>query len=223
MSEESKSEDPESQVQEQPRVDEEDAAPALNLDGLLGRDDDRGESPAGGPSTMQWLQDELGDEEVEANAVLVPKNRRGEYGSRDYLRNLAAATEPLDPKMGVPSHFVRMRDGETEIGNASKTQLIQEIFVSNLQKVESAMLRAEAYDMMAVFLVPTVRDAGKKIPSEKFNNDGRNLFVHWDSMTWENVCSWQRAINSWGVEDDRTSSKWEQSFLYRSSTIKLHE
>ena len=55
--------------------------------------------------------------------------------------------------MGVPSHFVRSRDGETDAGNQTKHQYIQEIFVSNIEKVENAMMRAESYDMMAIFMV----------------------------------------------------------------------
>lgn len=64
--------------------------------------------------------------------------------------------------MGVQLHFVSTHDRETENGNSAKHQFIQEIFVSNLDKVERAMLRAEAYDTMAISVVPMIRDAVKK-------------------------------------------------------------
>ena len=127
---------------------------------------------------LEWLETEISDDIVEASAVLVPKHRRGIFGSRDYLRNLDAATTPLDPKMGVPSHFVSSCDDETETGNQTKSQLIEEVFVSNNDKLQQALLRVEYYDMMAVFMVPTVRSKYGTKPNEIFNNDGKNLFLH---------------------------------------------
>ncbi len=60
-------------------------------------------------------------------------------------------------------------------------------------------------------------------PRDKFNNDGKNMFLHWDQMKWNNVCHWQSTINRWGSAEDRTSSRWAQSFLYKSSTQELRE
>ena len=87
---------------------------------------------------LKWLEIEISDEIVEASTVLVPKHRCGIYGSRDYLRNLDAATTPLDPKMGVLSHFVSSCDGETETGNQTKSQMIEEVYVSNHDKLQQA-------------------------------------------------------------------------------------
>ena len=42
-------------------------------------------------------------------------------------------------------------------------------------------------------------------------------------MRWEDVCLWQKTLNKWAGDDDRTSSKWAQSFLYKSSTLELSE
>ena len=174
-------------------------------------------------SGLEWLQDTLADDVVETNSVLVPKGRRGKPGDRDYNRNLDLATSPLDPKMGVPSHFVSSRDGETESGNQTKHQFIQEVFVSNFNKVEQAMLRAENYDMMDVFMVPSVKNKNARLPKDMFNDDGQNLFVHWDCLKWEHICLWQKAINRQTGPNDRTSSQWAQSFFYKSATQELRE
>ena len=191
----------------------------LNLDVDLVRSTDTPQRVSG----LEWLPDTLADDVVEANAVLVPKDRRGKPGDRDYNRNLDLATSPLDPKMGVPSHFVSSRDGETETGNQTKHQFIQEVFVSNFDKVDQAMLRAENYDMMDVFMVPSVKNKNARMPKDMFNNDGQNLFQHWDSLNWEQVCLWQKAINRQTGPNDRTSSQWSQSFFYKSSTQELRE
>ena len=95
--------------------------------------------------------------------------------------------------------------------------MIEEIFISNYDKLQQALLHVEYYDMMAVFVVPTVRSKYGTKPNKIFNNDEKNLFLHWDSFRWEDVCLWQETINKWGLDDGRTSSRWAQSFLYKSS------
>ena len=77
--------------------------------------------------------------------------------------------------------------------------------------------------MMSVFMVHTVRSKYGTKPNEIFNNDGNNLFLHWDLLRWEDVCLWQKTINKWALDDDRTSSRWAQSFLYKPSTLELRE
>ena len=49
------------------------------------------------------------------------------------------------------------------------------------------------------------------------------MFLHWYHMKWGNVCLWQKTLNKWSGDDDRTSIKWDQSFLYKSSTLELSE
>ena len=71
---------------------------------------------------------------------LFRKDRHGEFGSREYLRDFDAATVFLDPKMVVPLHFVSSHDGETESGNETGARYIQEVSVSNHDKLIQAML-----------------------------------------------------------------------------------
>ena len=200
-----------------------DTVPELDLEALHGSLARPNPNDTLKGAKLDWLKTEISDEIVQASTVLVPKHRRSTYGRRDYLRNLYAAATPLDPKMGVPSHVVSSCDGETETSNQTKSQMIEEVFVSNHDKFQQALLRVEYYDMMSVFMVPTVRSKYGTKPNKIFNNDGKNLFLHWDSLRWEDVCLWQKTINKWALDDDRTSSRWAQSFLYKSSTLELRE
>ena len=86
-------------------------------------------------SGLEWLPDTLADDVVEANSILVPKGRRDTPGNQDYNCNLDLATAPLDPKMGMPSHFIISCDSETESDNQTKHHFIQEVFVSNFDTV----------------------------------------------------------------------------------------
>ena len=196
---------------------------SLNLDEMLSSSGPTSNSAGARGDDIDWLEDEIADDAVERNAVLVPKKKRGDFGSRDYIRNLEAATSPLDPKMGVPSHFISSRDGETESGNQTKQQFIQEMFCSNFDKLEQALLRFENYDMIAIYMVPDVKNQSASKPSEMFGHQKKNMILHWDSMQWKNVCLWQRCLNKWASVEDRTSSRWAQSFLYKSSTQELRE
>ena len=102
------------------REEQEEEIPPLSDFAISNQDaqGERGQRNQG--NKMNWRDVELEDDDIDANVILVPKNRRGDFGSRDYLRNLESATAPLDPKMGVPLHFVSSCDGETDARNQMK-------------------------------------------------------------------------------------------------------
>ena len=134
-------ENPEEETESIPNEAEaDDTVPELDLEALHGSLARCNSNDKLKGAKLKWLKIEISDEIIEASAVLVPKHHRGTYGSRDYLRNLDATTTPLDPKMGVPSHFVSSCDGETETGNQTKSQMIEEVFVSNHDKLQQALL-----------------------------------------------------------------------------------
>ena len=131
---------------------------------------------------INWLETKLGDTSIDRNTILVPKDKRGDVGSRDYLRYLKFATDALDPKFGVPSHLVSTHDGKTESGNQTKHQFIQETFCSNNDKVERALRRFESYDMVGIFKVPNVINQNGSTPGEIFGREKTNMVLHWASM-----------------------------------------
>ena len=49
---------------------------------------------------------------------------------------MSEATLPIDPKLGVLSHMLSSRDGENEEGDETKHHYVQELFVSNMQKIQ---------------------------------------------------------------------------------------
>ena len=119
----------------------------------------------------------------------MPKDCCGDFGSRKYLHNRDAVTKPLNTKMGVALHFVSTRNDATETGNKSKTGRIQEVFVLNYCKLMDAMLRVEAFNLMGIFMVPSVANKNATKPNDKlYLNDTKNLFLHWDTISWQNVC-----------------------------------
>ena len=109
--------------------------------------------------------------------------------------------------MGVSLHFVSSRDGETKTGNKSKSWHIQEVFVSNYGKLIYAMLQVNACNMMELFMVPSVANKNATKLNDKFYlNNTKNLFLHWDSITWKNVYQWQKTLTKWAGKDDHVSS-----------------
>jgi len=95
------------------------------------------------------------DDQIQENiGVFTPKTRRGH--GRDLKANREAATKSLDEKFGCPHHFISSRDGETEDGNQTKSEWIQNSYASNLAKIEELRVRLAMWDMMRIFMVSTL-------------------------------------------------------------------
>ncbi len=137
---------------------------------------------------MEWESTDILNKLLRANAVLVPKGRRVNYGSHDYLRNFNAATTPLKNRFGVSSHFVNSCDGEVESGDQSKHQFIQETFILNIVKVAQSNIRMEQYNMKPIFMVLTLKNKFAKDPAQMFDlKDVQDLFLHWDKLKWDDI------------------------------------
>lgn len=172
-----------------------------------------------------WLDVGLSDSEAAASSgVIVPKKSRGDVGSREYLRYMSEATMALESKMGAPSHMVSSRDGEAEDGDETRHRYIQETYVSNLQKVDLVSKRCIEFDFMDIILIPEKVDNFTSNPKLKYSpTNKKDLIVHFDTIPFELVKEWQKDINTYKKEADRISSKWLQSFLYKSCTAALRE
>ena len=72
------------------------------------------------------------------------------------------------------------------------------------------------------FMIHTIHNKSSH-PAFMWNDDQRNLFLHWDVSTYENIFLWQNCINKRCSGDDQVSSFWSQSFFYKSATFKLCE
>ena len=121
----------------------------------------------------------------------------------------------------MTSHLISSCDGKTERRNQTKYQFIQEVFVSNITKIEEAQIRCTQYDFMDIFMVPTNHDKNALHPALMWNDDQCNLFLHWDLFTFNNICLWQYYFNKRCGEDDQVSSMWSQSFFYKFATSEL--
>ena len=120
------------------------------------------------------------DIDIGLNEVVIPKNKQGSYGPKDYLHSLELFTAPLESKFDVASHFISSHDGEAHSGNKIKYQYIQEVFVSNVAKIEEAQIRCSQYDFMDIFMVPMVHDKNASHPALMWNDD--ELFLCWYSF-----------------------------------------
>ena len=96
-------------------------------------------------SNLKWADAAVEDDMfLLENNIILPKDKRGLPGSKEYKSAYAAATESMEVKCGAPHHFVSSRDGEdAEAGNQTENKQVQELLVSNFAKVKTAQLRAE--------------------------------------------------------------------------------
>ncbi len=63
--------------------------------------------------------------------MIIPKDKHGTNGSKEYSYAYALVTTALSPKLGAAKHFVtKNEDGESDPGNGNHRN-IQEQFVGN--------------------------------------------------------------------------------------------
>jgi hypothetical protein len=184
-------------------------------------------------TTMQGAVNQLKDFFVDSspisefdfakNQVIIPKNKRGTEGSKEYSNAYALATTALSPKLGAAKHFVtRSEDGEADPGNANYRN-IQEQFVGNYSKIEDAQKHSVSYDFMEIVLVRKVVDSTATVLWEKYGSETVNLFENWTHLTIQQVKEWQSDINRQGGDENRRSSAWLLAFLRNSCTQELKD
>ena len=72
-------------------------------------------------------------------------------------------------------------------------------------------------------MVPIIHDKNASHPALMCSDDQHNLFLHCDSLMYNNIRLWQYCINERCGKDDQVSIIWSQSFFYESDTAELHE
>ena len=131
--------------------------------------------------------------------VILPKDKRGAVGSKDYKYNQTAATAAIEPKLGVAKHFVSSLDGETEEGNQTKTMYVQDIYVENLAKLEEINTRLIQYDMKRVFLISSliarIDPTAVHHVADMWEDDEHDMLLCRDDIPWQTACYWQLSIN----------------------------
>ena len=139
--------------------------------------------------------------------------------------NQTAATEAIDPKLGVAKHFVSSLDGETEEGNQTKSMYVQDMYVQNLAKLEEINTRLIQYDMKRIFLVSSLIAGIDPIAvhhvADMWEDDEHDMFLCWDAIPWQTACYWQLSINRRCLPEDKTSNHWALLLLYNSCTLDL--
>ena len=163
------------------------------------------------------------DVDFAKNEVIIPKNKRGTEGSKEYSSAYALATAALSPKLGAAKHFVtKNEDGETDPGNGNYRN-IQEQFVGNYAKIEDAQKHSISYDFMEIVLVRKVEDSSASDLWNKYGEETINLFEDWTHLTIREVKEWQADINRQGGDENRRSSAWLLAYLRNSCTQELRD
>ncbi len=109
-------------------------------------------------TTMQGAVNQLKDFFVDSShirkfdfakiQVIIPKNKQGTEGLKEYSNAYALAMTALSPKLGAAKHFVtKSEDGEADPGNENYCN-IQEQLVGNYSKIEDAQKHSISYDFM---------------------------------------------------------------------------
>jgi hypothetical protein len=108
--------------------------------------------------------------------VIIPKEKHGAEGSKEYSYAYALETTTLSPKLGAAKHFItKTEDAELDPGNGNYCN-IQEQFVGNYAKIEDAQKHSVSYNFMEMVLVRVVLDPTATELFNKYGSETINLF-----------------------------------------------
>ena len=141
------------------------------------------------------------------NEVIIPKDKHGTEGPKEYSYAYALVTTAMSPKLGAAKHLVTKNDddGEMDPGNGNYPN-IQEQFVGNYVKMEDAQKHSVSYDFMEIVLVRKVVNPTAAELFNKYGDKTINLFEAWTDDTLWQVKDWQVDVNRQGGDENCQSS-----------------
>ena len=178
-----------------------------------------------GPQKSKFvLTADISDEDIKDTNVLVPKDRRGAEGSKDYNSIMKMATEALSTKFGVAKHKIVTTEGaDSSSGNHTKSLRIQNSICDLIIRAHEGQQRCKRYDFMSILLIPNFKPSSSADPSDWWDESEINLWEDWDKISERQAISWQYCINKRFSEEDRTSSVWLMVFLVNSCSPELNK
>jgi len=170
------------------------------------------------------LTADIPDEDIKDTNVLVPKDKRGAEGSKDYNSIMKMATEALSTKFGVAKHKIVTTEGaDSSSGNHTKSLRIQNSICDLILRAHEGQQRCKRYDFMSILLIPNFKPSSSADPSDWWDESEINLWEDWDKISERQAISWQYCINKRFSEEDRTSSVWLMVFLVNSCSPELNK
>jgi len=180
-------------------------------------------APLGTQRSKFVLDTAIPDDDIDDSDVVVPKDKRGEEGSKHWNAIMERSTRTLEKKFGVAKHKVVQSDANDTSGNQTKSQFIQNSILDLLMTVELGKTRATQFDMLDVLKIPNLKGGYEHTdPVDWWDDSETLLWTNWDSLTMEQVLCWQWCINNFFSDADRTSSKWLKVLLVNSCTPDLN-
>ena len=162
------------------------------------------------------------DEELKQKEVVVKRDKRGDEGSKEYIRHFKDATEALDGKFGVSQHLIS--EGDEEDGNDKHTHL-HELFVSNINKIEEFDHRLIKYDMKYVVVIPRIKNRSAAHPKDRWGpmEEARDLLEEYGSIPLDEVQLWQADTNRYGDAIAQQSVHWLNELTQSNSTSEMKD
>jgi len=155
--------------------------------------------------------------------VVVPKDKRGDPGSKQRGIHYSGATLALESKFGAARHFVvTSREGESD---SDLYHNIEEMYVGNLHQVKMFKERTTKYNMLEPLSAPIMIDISTADPGARWGGEEtkRNLLDHWSQVSLVEVLAFQSDTNEYASDEDMASSDWIKDLLTNSSADELSQ
>ena len=167
-------------------------------------------------------------DEILQDEIVVPKDKRGDKGSKEYNIHHGAATGKLSVVFDVAvfKFGPTSVQGESESDKQEKHGDIQSYYVGIKDKIDILVKRCKAYDMFAgVIEVPTKHSSTwngtDTEPWFKWDpSSTKNIIEEWEEVPIDILIDYAKDINKWS-EHDSIGSAWVQELIMNSSSIAL--
>jgi hypothetical protein len=168
------------------------------------------------------------EEEILQDKIVVPKDKRGAKGSKEYNIHHEAATKELSVTFDVAifKYGPTSSRGESESDKQESHSDIQSYYVGIKDKLDILCKRCTAYDMFdGVIEVPTRHsatwDGNEAEPWLKWDpNSKKNIIEEWEEVPLATLVEYAKDVNEWSLHDS-IGSEWVQELIMNSSSITL--
>ena len=153
-----------------------------------------GQGSVGGTTSYFTSNAARTESEVLAKQVVVPKDKCGIPGSREFIIHYSKATGALEQVFRAARNFVpTSQEGETD----QPYHNIQEMYAGNLQKLKGIKDPITKYEMVDPFKIPVMVNSDTENPALRWGDETtkRDIIVHWLQVDLTEAIAYQRDTN----------------------------
>lgn len=165
----------------------------------------------------------IAEEKFARGSCEVPRSARG-TDPKVVAKIKERCVAPLPEKFDMPYYMVSSQFGENEGAHGNQVQSASQAIISVAYRCSELMIRAKAFDLLNILLIPRLKDATKTKPSDVWDFSHRdNLLESYGSISRERAELWTKYMYMWSKspELEAQDQEWLLELVRNSTTPQL--